>query len=385
MAGVIKGRNPGEWRAYYWDKRAGRQVWIPTDVTKTWDGFSIDMAEEARARWLADSGISRVRSSRRALQRDDPLSGYIHGFLEQHAALRQAQEATRQTLGHHVRCYAVDFFVATHGLKDVRQWWRQSAHFSTWLRVTHPHQSILTAKKICQSLRRFGEYLATHHIIHQPWLIPLPQVRQKPVTPLVRAVGPAEIIELSERLPTPWGMFVLLGFFASLRPEEIYGLTREDFITGERAKKDTVTHARLVKLGLGSGLSVSVSKTRTRAALRDLPKTHYSYGTVNVWSLEAAKTLAGMLRGLDFGPLFGDVDRVRLDKEYRAVVKAVSGLSAQDLRRASGLYLGREVGLDPFLLQDHFRHSSMATTLLYTRRPTDEKETADTQNFDDVG
>jgi integrase len=83
--------------------------------------------------------------------------------------------------------------------------------------------------------------------------------------------------------------------------------------------------------------------------------------------------------------LLGDAKREHLDKEWLELIKPLLDAKEYDLRRASGLYLGRELGVDPFLLQDHMRHTSMATMLLYTRRPKDEKETADSQNWDDVG
>ena len=116
-------------------------------------------------------------------------------------------------------------------------------------------------------------------------------------------------------------------------------------------------------------------------------KSHYAYGVVNVWSADAAKLIAELLKSVKDGYLFsGWENRAKLDREYKRIVRPLLGVLAYDFRRASGLYLGRERGVsDPFLLQDHFRHGSMTTTLLYTRRPLDEKESPETQNFDDVG
>jgi hypothetical protein len=368
---------------YYWDRALKKQRVVPREVTAHLDDLADAEVEQWVAGWESSDGRARVRSKARALAASDQVAVLIQGFMEEHEALRDTGHRTRQDLRHCLEHYAVEYFVRQHATKNVRRWWLHTATFPVWLRATYNTLHIDTVKKIIHAVRRFGEYLATHHIIPQPWLIPLPRVRKRPTTPLLRAVAPEAALAAAAKLEPRWALVVLLGYFASLRPEETYALTKADFVTGTRAKRDAKTHARFAKQGLGSGLSVVVAKTKTRDGDTPLAKTHYAYGVVNVWSVEAAMAVAAAIRDLPDGPLFVE-RRWPLDRQYDGLIKPLLEASAYDLRRASGLYLGREIGLEPFLLQDHFRHSVLTTTLLYTRRPLDEQETAETQDFDDV-
>ncbi len=384
---VTKGRRQGEWRGYYYDRTAKKQVSIPTEVTSQWEGLTRAEAEARCDAWLNTSGIARVRSRRRALASDEALAGLIAAFLEEHAAMRATKEGTRQDLRHHLQHYAVVYFVQTRAEKNVQRWWQHAPGFPMWLRSTYPKKTVGTVKKIIQSLRRFGEYLATHHHIPQPWLLPLPRVRQRPITPLTKALKPAGVLKVAESLKAEhprWALAILLGYFASLRPEETYALTKADFVTGDRAERDARTHTRFANHKLGSRLSVVITKTKTRAGDEEYVKTHYSYGVVHIWSKDAAQAIGALMQALPSGPIWPEV-RSRIDREYNDIVRAVLGVTGYDLRRASALYLGRELGVEPFLLQDHLRHSAITTTMLYTRRPLEERETDDTQDFTDVG
>lgn len=381
---AYKWRKPnGDVYVSYYDRTTKAVATLDRALTAHLDPLP-DPAVDAWVReWEASSGVARVRSRRRSLASDDALAGMIQAFLDEHAALRDAKASTRQDLRHHLEHYAVEFFVRHHAQRDVQRWAKHTAGFPLWLRTTHPNMRVTSVKKVIQSLRRFGEYLATHQVIPQPWLLPLPQTKQRPKTPLVRAITPEAVLAAAGKLPPRWALAVLLGYFASLRPEETYALAKSDFLTGDRAKRDAKTHGRFVKLGLGSGLAVSITKTKTRVGDEPLVKTHYAYGVVNIWSLEAARAAGTLLHNLPNGPLFAG-KRQAIDREYRELVKPLLDCAAYDLRRASGLYLGRTIGVEPFLLQDHFRHSTITTTMLYTRRPLDEQETVDTQDFDDV-
>src|SRR5690606_7043674 len=97
---------------------------------------------------------------------------------------------------------------------------------------------------------------------------------------------------LAKQLDTPMALAVLLGYFMSLRPQEVYALAKEDFMTGEQAKSSAKTYQRFAKIGLGSGLSANVQRARTRHGLDQPLKTEASYGVVNCWSPEGARAIA---------------------------------------------------------------------------------------------
>jgi integrase len=384
---IVQGRRPGQWKAYYWCRKEQKQKWAPREVTAAWDGQPFEAAEAGLERWLAENGAARVRARRRALSQADELAHLIEDFIEECRLLRpDTSENTHRAVRGHLQTYVQQYFVNTHGVKNVRDWWQHTSGFTRWLRETFPHLSFGTVKLVGQNLRRFGEYLVEEGIIRQPWRVKSLRraAKERRITPLPRPILPAEVLEEARQLEAPMALALLLGYFTSLRPQEVYGLRREDFLTGERARKDAKTWERLAKLGLGSGLSVSVARARTRKGTEELLKTHYSYGTVNCWSAEGAQAIAALLKDLPPGPLYGETPRDELNRQWRDVVHCRLGLFLYDLRRASGLYLGRTVGADILLLQDHFRHSSIQTTLLYTRRPVGEQEKAADQNFDDV-
>jgi integrase len=384
---IVRGNKPGVWKAYYWDRTDRKQKWVPADVVRQWDGMDEQAAENAFNSWIADNGLARVRARRKSLFASDELNHLIDDFIDEEAALSpDTSESTRQTVKSHLHTYIKEYFVQVHGQKDVRTWWQHASGFTRWLRDTYPNLSLGTVKKVGQSLRRFGEYLLEENVIRHPWR--LKRIRNSassdPETPLPREILPAEILEVADKLPPEMALAVLLGYFTSLRPQEVYGVEKSDFITGDRAKKDAKTYQRFTKVGLGSGLSVAVSRSRSRKGRTKL-KTKASYGVVNCWNLDGAKAIAAILKNLQDGPIFGDTPRDALDKTYKKMVFPLLDVVLYDLRRASGLYLGRTMGCDIFLLQDHFRHRSITTTMRYTRRPKDEKETADNQDFDDVG
>lgn len=368
---------------YYYDRESKKVRAVPREEVAHLDPLSDEEVAAWVVDWESSHGYRRVRSRTRALVKSDRLASLIQGFLDDHAAMRETKDKLRQDMRRYLEHYIVGYFVQQNGEKSVRHWWRLTPDFPRWLRSTYPRLHITTIKKIIQTLRRFGVYLATHYVIPQPWLLQLPRIKQRPQTPLIRPLSPTDVFSIAKKLEPKWKLMVLLGYFASMRPEEIYVLTRADFLTGERAKRDAKTHSRFARAGIGSGLSVAITRTKTREGELPLMKTVYSYGVVNVWSAEAAKEIAAVVRAAGDGPFFPG-SRYSLDREFKRIVRPLLAAPAYDLRRASGLYLGREIGLDPLLLQDHFRHSSIQTTMLYTRRPLDEVEGADTQDFDDV-
>ena len=384
MAALAKGKRQGTWKAYYYDAKIGKQVWVPAAITRVWDDLPEAEAQERLEAWLADSGLSRVRSKRRSLLKGSNLDQLLVGYADYMRSMRAGRAVTLRDEESRLRGYAVGYFVQHHGQSDVTKWWRFTASYGTYLRSTYPNLDPNSVKKLCQSVRRFGEYLAAHNHIAQPWLVPVPKIKKERTTPLARALSPDEVLSLAKKVPDRWALFLLITYFASLRPEETYALEIGDFVTGERAKKEAKTHARLGKHGLGSGLSISISRTHTGKDPVALTKTHYATGVVQVWSSSAAVRIGALLKELKTARLF-EGTRNQLNTAYKSEVLPKLNLKAGDLRRASCLYLGREVGLDPILLQEHMRHSVITTTMLYTRRPAEEREAPDQQNFDDVG
>jgi integrase len=385
MGALARGRK-GEWKAYYWDRTEKKQVWVPREVTAEWDGLPEAEAQARLEEWLAAKGIERQRARRHTVLGGDEIVAQIEAYIREYATLREVSEGMLEDARRDLE-RAMEYFVGVHGAKNVRQWGRHAAGFTMWLVTTYTHMETSTHKKVCQNLRRFGEWLEAHQVLTTRWRILLPATKKKPPAPLPRMVGPDEMLAHARHLRAGgeprWALALLLTYFGPLRPEETWALEKSDFLAGASARKDAKTHDGLRKHGLGSGLSVSVTKARTRRRSVDLPKTHYAYGVVNIWWGDAAAMIAEIVRGLPAGQLFPE-SRRECDAGYEKHVRPLVKLTQKDLQRAAAAHLGRVVGLDPYLEQDVMRHGSILTTLKYTRRPTEQKETDDTQDWDDV-
>jgi integrase len=189
----------------------------------------------------------------------------------------------------------------------------------------------------------------------------------------------------------------LLGFFAGLRPNETFALSKEDFLTGESAVQKSPTYARFQTISLGTKLTIRLSRMvandgsvkaktkgqnlreRSRKKADSVPKFEY----VTVWSVEAAKAISEILREMDNGRLFSQ-GRKRLFDVWQRDGFVGLKVTLHDLRRASGFYMGRVIDAPVTLIQDHLRHENINTSALYMRRPASEEGEVAEQNFDDV-
>ena len=370
---------------YYWSK--GKVVPLSRAETRHLDDLRDEDIEAWLEKWEETGGVPRARSRRRSLHSTDDLAKWFASHMKDHEAYSQPSENTMKEYRYNLT-YIEEYFVKHLSLKDFKKWWRHTANFGTYLTIEKSLQPP-TVRKICQSLSRFGKYLVMQGELSHPWLVRAPRSKGKRQTPLIKKLTPEEAIGYANTLinekRTIWALEALLSYFGSLRPEEVYALEKSDFITGVAARRDAKTWDRFQKYGLGSGLSIRINKTLTGPKVLELTKTHYAKGVVNIWHKEAAILIAGLLKDLGEGRLFEDWTRNQVNYRYQLHVKPLTGLNSGDRRRASANYLGKVIGLDPILLQDHLRHSELETTMLYTRDPMDRDKETGNQDFDDVG
>jgi integrase len=372
---------------YFWNKDTGKPQQVSREETAELDVLSDDEVRAWLIKWEAANGRSRIRSRRRSLLKDDELSKLIEAHLAEHAALYAPSEGTMAEYRYHFETYITPYFVRDKGAKDLKTWHTLTPSFGAYL-IQEKKLSPGSVRKICQTLQRFGGFLVDQGLISHPWRVRSPRSKGKRTTPLSHRLGPEDALALADSLARAghplWALEMLLSYFGSLRPEEVYALNKEDFITGQAARSRARTWGRFQKHGLGSGLSVLIEKTHIGKEPSTLTKTHYARGVVNIWDSAAAVAIAALLRELPDGRLFGGT-RAQINYQYRKIAKPTVNLNAQDRRRASANYLGKEVGVDPILLQDHLRHSEIETTMLYTRDPMDRNKDSGNQDFDDVG
>lgn len=232
--------------------------------------------------------------------------------------------------------------------------------------------------------RRFSEYLVGKKIIPQAWTIPVPSEGKASTSPLPREITPNEVFEYVDSTKNiTLKLLALLGYFGSLRPGETFALKRSDFFTGDQAIQLSKTQSKLRKYGIGSRMIVHINKQLRKGKTVGKPKTTASINYVAIWDSEAAKRIAKIVKEAD-EDLF-TMARDSLFRLWKNVGTPKLGVTLHDLRRASGLYLGRTIELSLTVLQDHMRHTKLTTTELYMRRPVVNLMKQVNQDFDDVG
>lgn len=384
---------------YYYDTKAGKLVQVPRAVTKPWDGLPAEEVQALKRQWEDAHGQVRNRIERLSLGKDDKLRRLWDAYQTQRMRFKKRRESTAEKEQDVFESYICRFFVTTHQKKDPTQWHALVPDFHNWLFELPIQDSY--RRKILWTLERFGKYLVFSRVMTFPFTIQTPTRDNNKETPLKVRVAPDDLLQIcrvhSFKRPHKkhastkrvsrihFKLAVLVGYFFSLRPEELWALEREDFLTGDQAAERSKTYSGLRSIGLGSRLAVTINKSLVGGKVENLVKTDHSYGWVTCWHPGAAKVIAELLKEAPPGRLF-PFSRGYVDKAWREVAFPLVGVTVHDLRRASGVHLGRTVRVPPTLLQDHMRHAELDTTLLYMREPSakEQKKEAVTQDFDEV-
>lgn len=370
---------------YYYDKNTGKQIPLPRKQTKHLDGMPKDEVVKWVEDWERKHGKTVNRSERMHLREDDLLATLWRLYQTYRMKMKNRSEATAKTETENFEKHVVAFFVKKHQKKDPADWHPLVPAF-------HDHLFEIgladtTIQKILWSLERFGKYLVFRRHMTFPFVIYPPARENMKITPLKVERSPEDILTFVKNAQYTYkdidfNLAVLLGYFAALRPSELFALEKADLLTGENSLLDCKTAAGFKKHGLGSRLSVAIYKALTPDGN---VKTQGSRDIVHIWNADAAKAIAKLVKDKPDGRLFPfSIDW--LERAWKDHVKSKLGVTPHDLRRASCLWLGREKRIEVTLLQDHMRHAEIETTLLYTRRPNpiQEKVKKSIQNFDDV-
>lgn len=398
MASIVWRRKTRKVYIYYTDPKNGVLKQAPRKETKHLDGQPPEVAEAWRDQWEQAHGIVRDRVSRTSLKEGDKLLQLWQQYQEYKASDsdtdRRAKtiNAETQVFENHI----VPYFVGTHEKKDPSQWHPLIPEFH--LHLGKSNLAAASRRSILWTLKRFGESLVFAQYMSFPYAIRPPKSKVAKVTPLKVRKTPEEIIKFAkvatyehaksrteDRGDIDYNLAILLGYFGGFGPGELFALEKQDLLTGDFAEQNCKTLAGFRKHGLGSRLAVVVNKTLPHVGDPvPLVKNDYRFGVSNIWNADAAKLISSIVKNLPDGRLF-PFSYAYLVRRWREQVKPKLGATPHDLRRASGLYLGRTVRLELTLLQEHMRHAEIETTMLYTREPaTPEKRQFRKQDFDDV-
>jgi integrase len=185
-------------------------------------------------------------------------------------------------------------------------------------------------------------------------------------TPLLLALKPEEILAYNPTRPD-LRLFALLGYFFSLRPQEVVALTPRDFAAGTEAAMKECAKV-MAKAGMYTRLSVHITKQRSSGKIKT-PKAG-SIGWVSCFQESAAREIIKLIFGKPADePLFAN----QMDWYYKLWRReGIPQSTVKDLRRASLYHLGHYSelgGQTPVGLMNHARHKHIQTTMLYCRRP----------------
>ncbi len=423
MAFASRRRNSKKVTVYYWNSKANKQVSIPRSKTKHLDGLTDAEVDAWVEEWEKGNGLTIDRIMRKVHLVGDDLQALWDAYKAAYKARRpNVGPKVQSKMDYAFDAYFVPYFIGKHSLKDVWGWTSVAADFPAYMAaikvtINGVQQDLNTdsQKKVLWLLMRFSQYLESRGKIAKIWVFEMPSRGYEDETPLRYYLQPEEALAAAKALlnyiPAPsggkkpgrafkddqepdkrlWALALLVGYFAGLSPSETFGLQNEDFVTGPEVETLCSTYKGLKKAGLGTKMAIAVQRALTgenKEQKYGKTKNKYRKDYACVWSADAAKLLATILKDLPAGPIYS-FSRRYLDSLYsKHVSPLVFDVTQHDLRRASCAFLGDESGinLELKLLKKVMRHSVITTTLRYTRRPTKElQKPVNVRDLDDIG
>jgi integrase len=175
---------------------------------------------------------------------------------------------------------------------------------------------------------------------------------------------PEEVLCFSKGAEPIIALLALIGYFFSLRPQELFALRRDDF----RANESVEACKALRAVGLYGKLAMRIDRQRRGDGSVCDPKAS-SKGWVACFDKKAAELIVESLLGLSKNAKLFDRSNDWLTVQWKK--RGIQGITLKDLRRASLYWLGHYSNIDYATLKNHARHADPNTTWLYLRRPDD--------------
>lgn len=383
---TVKGRR---YVFVYYHRDGKTQQLKPRSLYKFLDAAP-DHARDTYTVQVAAQYERTVKTPAHILFSDDTLSKRIaayHEFLISNRKLARETAFKNESL---LRRYVIPYFLSLEPpLKDPASWPGVSVRLLGWLQqCTYRRRnceadiplSTSTIRECNNALRSFWKWLAEEQLVPGTQLL----LRYPPAedgddeTPLAYAITPQDVLDFVARQRSlEIKALVLLGYFFSLRPQEVFALRPADFVAGSAAAELECCQAAQ-RAGLFGRLAVHVQRQRPAAGAPRAPKAS-SRGWVACFDKAAAGLIVDLLNARQDAdePLFAQLDNRKIYRLWED--GGIEGVALKDLRRASIYWLGHHSKLqgEPINLQKHARHKSLETTNLYLRRP---KESAPRQS-----
>ena len=314
------------------------------------------------ARWEASAGVPL------GLQLSDSR---LEGLASSWVAFREKRgygiKNTRTRAAHALRDDVFPYFLSRDPpLTDPANWPSASFGLVEW----QEKAGISEANRIHSrtALRKFWKWLADTRQILPGLDLPLDMTRRsaQPTT-LAYTLTPDEVLEFARVQPdSSIRLMALLGYFGSLRPQELFALRRSDFFAGN-AVADKECCRVMARYGFFGKLAVNITRQHRQDGSFTTPKA-FSAGLVAIWNERAAT----MIREVLLTAKDADGQLFKFKPNWCAELwkrQGIQGLTLHDLRKASMYWLGHHGNMDLIPLKNHARHAKVETTMIYCRRP----------------
>ena len=368
----------GAVRAHYWE--GGRQRDLPREAVRHLDGASDAVIGAFLASW--EERRRRRGNGGEAAAGWTPGTSGLLALVDMYVRFLLDRGRTRDTARLHrylLESRVIPYFTSGDPpLTDPALWRRRSARLCDHMLSLGDSASTISSAN--GAVRGFVRWLWEEGYLEKVPEIPLreaPPRARNGDTPLARPVTPGEVKEFASRPDTPRSMALaaLLGYFFSLRPQELFAVGRDDIRLGEDASGEEACRV-LRRHGMDSSMCINIWRQREDDTGKFVDPKADSRGMVACFDAGASEMIRKLLaadgdvgeRGdNEPGSLVFPYHPRRLVREWAR--KGIPGITLKDLRRASIYWLGHHAGLPVVVLQAHARHAALDTTLLYTRRP----------------
>jgi len=343
-------------RVFVFNWLEGRQVMLPRAQTRHLDGEPELVVKEWVARW---SNSNKIQKPTFELS---PLPKSWDKLITRFGETLSNRGRQSSTTADHLRNLRLTLpFFIERGCKTFADFPNYSRKLGPWLLSIGKTPRRVWA--LNQSVRQFWLWLDDEGLASGPLKLTAGAKSTNP-TPLKRTLTPEEILAF-ECTREDIGLFILLGYFFSLRPQEVIALRPVDFKAGS-ATQTLECSLVMQKCGLYGRLAVNIHRQKNAQGVYTKPKTG-SGGWVACFNEQAARRIISALAGKPKDqPLFphGLYWYCTLWRRH-----SIPSTVSKDMRRASVYWLGHYSEMPITALKNHARHRLIETTTLYTRRP----------------
>lgn len=361
-------RNSGY--VYIYTRKNGRQKALPRKQVKHLDGQE-DHNIEAWVKQWEEQYENKTITPDKILFDNSELSQYIKAYLG-YLKSRKRKAGTIEQHDRMLRRYVIPFFLENNPpLRDPQQWPGKSIKFLSWLeekKVTAP-----VIHRCNVALKGIYNYLVDEGIVQTGLAIRLrhPVPDDQSLTPLQFTLSPDEVLKfVNDTKVNQLKLMALLGYFFSLRPQEVFALQLSNFkASGKQLPLECCK--TMNKIGLFGRLAVNIISQRDNSSNISTPKKE-SGGWVACFNEEAARLIVELIKSNDPSDLILTQKNRWLYDQWK--MHGIKDITLKDLRRASIYWLGHSISIQPIELMKHARHQTLETTMLYLRRPEEQLE-----------